>query len=78
MAHTPPTNPAEVEYKHARILMNAQELAHPVQYKGKTYFIQQFQRGDDPSSSALKTWVYLRGNPELIPANEITLEEQPK
>ena len=73
-----PTNPAEAEYSHARLLLKAQEYAHPVIYKGKPYFIQQFQRGDDPHSSALKTWVYLRGNPDLIPANEITLEEQPK
>jgi hypothetical protein len=78
MTHTPPSNPAEIEYKHARILMNAQELGHPVMHKDKSYFIQQFQRGDDPHSSSLKTWVYLRGNPELIPANEITIEEQPK
>lgn len=73
-----PPNPAEVEYNHARLLLKAQEYAHPVIYKGKSYFIQQFQRGDDSHSSAIKTWVYLRGNPELIPANEITIEEQPK
>jgi hypothetical protein len=72
------TTPAEAEYLHARILLKAQEMAHPVTYKGKPYFIQEFQRGDDPHSSRLKTWVYLRGNPELIPANEITITEQPK
>jgi len=73
-----PVTPAEAEYNHARLLLKAHEHAHPVMYKGKPYFIQQFQRSDDPHSSALKTWVYLRGNPEIIAANEITIEEQAK
>jgi hypothetical protein len=73
-----PENPAELEYKKARILMNAQELAHPVIYQDKPAFIQEFHRIEDPSSSGLKTFVYLKGNPNLIPATEITIKEQPK
>jgi len=72
------TNPAEVEYKHARLLMNAQELAHPVVYKGLKHYIQEFQRYPDPSGPGFKTSVYLAGNPELIPATEIEIKEQPK
>ncbi len=75
---TDKTTPAEAEYLQARILLKAHEFGHPVMYKGKPCFIQQFQRGDDPHSSALKTWVYLRGIPDMIPADEITITEQPK
>lgn len=73
-----PANPVEVEYKHARLLMNAQELAHPVTYRDKTFYIQEFHRVEDPHSSGLKTYLHLKGMPELIPANEITITEQPK
>jgi hypothetical protein len=73
-----PANPVEVEYKHARILMNAQQLAHPVMHEGKPYFIQCFTRDQDPNSAGLKTYVYLTGKPGMIPASEITLVEQPK
>jgi hypothetical protein len=76
--NAPSSNPAEVEYKHARLLMNAQELAHPVMYRDKPYYIQEFHRVEDPHSSGLKTFVYLKGSPVLIPANEITITEQPK
>ena len=78
MVMTKTENPAEVEYKHARLLMNAQELAHPVTYQGKPYYIQDFIRCPDPNGSGLKTYVYLGGNPEMIAANEITITEQPK
>lgn len=78
MAHTQQSNPAEIEYKHARILMNAQELALPVLYQGKHEFIQEFHRVDKEVGSGLQTYVYLRGNPNLILANEITIKEQPK
>jgi hypothetical protein len=71
-------NPAEVEYKHARMLMNAQELGWPVIYKGTKHFIQEFQRFPSPVGAGWTTAVYLAGNPELIPANEITITEQPK
>jgi hypothetical protein len=71
-------SPAEAEYKHARMLMNAQELGWPVLYKGNKQFIQEFQRFENPSGTGFCTAVYLKGNPELIPANEITIKEEPK
>lgn len=71
-------NPAELEYKKARILMNMQELCLPVLYKGKMEFIQEFHRVESPVGSGWKTLVYLKGNPELIPATEIEIKEQPK
>lgn len=75
----PPPNPAEIEYKHARLLMNAQEMGYPVVWKGKNEFIHTFNRCDDPNSSGLKTYVHLRGMPNLeIPASEITLVERPQ
>lgn len=78
MANQPPTNPAEIEYKHARALMNVQELGLPVLYQGQNEFIQEFHRVDKEVGSGLQTYVYLRGNPDLIPASEITIKEQPK
>lgn len=71
-------NPAEIEYKHARALMNAQELAWPVVYQGAKYYIQEFQRFPDPAGPGFKTAVYLAGNPQLIPATEIKIKEQEK
>jgi hypothetical protein len=72
------TSPAEAEYKHARMLMNAQELGWPVIYRGKKEFIQEFQRYPSPVGAGWTTAVYLAGNPELIPASEITIKEEPK
>jgi len=75
---TKPENTAEIEYKHARALMNAQELGYPVLYKGAKHFIQEFQRFENPEGPGFKTAIYLKGNPELIPATEIEIKEQPK
>jgi hypothetical protein len=74
----PVETPAEAEYRQARLLLNAQEFAHPVIWRGMPYFIQSFRRDEDPTSSALVTCVYLKGCPDLVPANELTLQEQPK
>ena len=74
----PQENPAEIEYKKARALMNAQELAYPVIYRGLKYYIQEFQRFPNPAGPGFKTAVYLAGLPELIPATEIEIKEQPK
>lgn len=73
-----PENPAELEYKHARALMNAQELAYPVIYQGAKYFIQEFQRFENTAGPGFKTALYLKGLKELIPATEIEIKEQPK
>lgn len=73
-----PPNPAEIEYKHARLIMNAQEMGYPVTYNEKTHFIQEFHRCPDPNSSGLKTYVHLSGLPDLIPASEITITERPQ
>jgi hypothetical protein len=75
---TDKTSPAEAEYKHARMLMNAQELGWPVVYKGTKHYIQEFQRFPSPIGAGWSTAVYLAGNPELIPASEITIKEEPK
>jgi hypothetical protein len=71
-------NPAELEYRKARALMNAQELAYQVSYKGLNYFIKEFQRFQNPTGPGFKTAVYLTGLPDLIPATDIEIKEPPK
>jgi len=71
-------SPAQVEYEHARKLMNAQELGYPVQWRGRNNFIQELHRVLDPNGSGLKTFIYLSGNPEIIPASEISIAERPQ
>lgn len=73
-----PLNPAKVEYEHARKLMNAQELGYPVVYKEKTHYVQEFTRCQDPCGSGLKTYVYLFGLPNMVPADEVTITERPQ
>lgn len=77
-AKLPVETPAEAEYSHARLMLKAQEFAHPVIWRGKPYFIQAFRRDEDSTSSALVTSVYLKGCPDLVPAVELTLQEQPQ
>ncbi len=74
----PVETPAEAEYRQARLMLKAQEFAHPVIWRGMPYFVQSFRRDEDPTSSALVTSVYLKGCPDLVPAHELTLQELPK
>jgi hypothetical protein len=73
-----PVAPADAAYDHARLMLKAQEYAHPVMWRGMPYFIQSFQRDEDPTSSGLITTIYLKGCPDLVPAAELTLQELPK
>lgn len=63
-------------YKHAAMLLKAQHCCHPVCHGGKAGFLQDF--ASRLAGGRVEVEVYLTGNPEPIPANEIKLQEQPK
>lgn len=73
----PTGTPAEAAYLQARTLLKAQEFAHPVMWRGRECYIQSFRRDEDPHSSGLVTNVYLKNIPDMVPASEITIQEQP-
>jgi len=58
-------------FKHDQMLVRAAYKAQRVLYRGMPNFVQFI--GVDAGGSTVETVVYLRGNPNPIPASEITL-----
>lgn len=58
-------------FHHDQMLLRAIYKAQRVLHQGKPCFVQYM--GVDIGGSAVETVVYLRGNPQPVPASEISL-----
>ncbi|MBY0237897.1 MAG: hypothetical protein K2X55_01135 [Burkholderiaceae bacterium] len=69
-------SPADDPQRHNRVLLHAWQATHPVLYCGRQRFIQGLRFMTE--GSALDAAVYLTGNPQPVPAVEVTLFTRPE